>query len=253
MDTLGFLSQTGIYVIEECTSTQVLLANMPHQKAVLALAQTQGKGRMGREWKSSKNGGMYLSWRPQLNQRLANTQYYLLALLTAKTIAAFLSKQYPQLQPKIKWPNDILVDGLKLCGILCEAKSQGEDMTLIVGIGLNIEHAPLSTSIALRQIPSCVNLGIPTALSLAASLIPALDAAVEDFLMLGKTALLAEWRRFELPIGTLIKRGDQEGRYLGIDEDGCLRLELQNSKIICISSGEVQLVDFNSKHDLSMG
>ncbi len=65
-----------IYVLEECTSTQEVLSALPEQRAVLALAQTQGKGRMGREWQSLKNGNLYLSWRPRLKNRLKQDQYY---------------------------------------------------------------------------------------------------------------------------------------------------------------------------------
>ncbi len=242
-----------IYVIEECTSSQEVLSALPEQRAVLALAQTQGKGRMGREWQSLNNGNLYLSWRPQLKQRLKQDQYYWMALLTAKTIAFILKKHYPLLPIQIKWPNDLLIDGLKLCGILCEAKSQGHEIDLIVGMGINLEFAPLPTSIALRQIPECGHLGIPSAMVLAEELVLALDLAVEDFLVTGKSEILRHWRMFELPIGTKMKQGHQEGQYLGIDEDGFLRLELQDHKIICISSGEVQLVDFHSTSHSTLG
>lgn len=100
---------------------------------LVSLEQTQGKGRLGRTWESKKNQGLYMSLllRPQceIDTLLSITQLVALNVARALGDAAM-----------IKWPNDIYIEGKKICGILCETNLSGSLVDkLIIGIGVNLK------------------------------------------------------------------------------------------------------------------
>lgn len=108
--------------------------------AVLAETQSAGRGRHGREWQSPK-GNLYLSIALDPKQ-ISSTSGGLIPLKVAMLCSEWLKKTYC-LSISTKWPNDLLVGGKKLGGILCESSLQGETITsLVIGIGLNVNAAP---------------------------------------------------------------------------------------------------------------
>src|SRR6185295_14697683 len=105
---------------------------------VIAESQTRGRGRLGRRWESPPCANLYLSviLRPQLLPRFAPQITLTAAVALVETVAAFLVRP-----PVIKWPNDILVDGKKLAGILTEAACDAARVEyVILGIGLNVNY-----------------------------------------------------------------------------------------------------------------
>jgi BirA family biotin operon repressor/biotin-[acetyl-CoA-carboxylase] ligase len=132
-------------------STNIEAAKMAKNNArswtvVVADEQTEGKGRYNRQWESTSRLGLYFSiiLRPKLDIRYLN----LLNLSTALTIRNFLWS-YISINPlnskkhiQLKWPNDVLVDQKKICGILLKSSIMNNKLNhVIVGIGLNINHS----------------------------------------------------------------------------------------------------------------
>ena len=106
---------------------------------VIAEKQTAGKGRMGRQWESSSSGlWTSILLKPSIPPRDAPQ----LALLTAVALWTTLSGEFG-IEAKIKWPNDLLVDNKKICGILTEMKGEMDRINYIInGVGINVNQDP---------------------------------------------------------------------------------------------------------------
>ena len=121
-----------ITVLDKVDSTNNYIKAFLHEEelfTVIALEQTQGRGRLGRSFISAKNG-LYMSVliKPQKDKILEITP--MAAVAVAETVEHFTKKQ-----AQIKWVNDVYLDGKKVCGILCEAVGD----TVILGIGVNVQ------------------------------------------------------------------------------------------------------------------
>ena len=101
---------------------------------VVAFHQTNGRGRLARQWHSPPRSGLYLSWvaKPRLPLEAGGSIPLLAAIATAELC------RERDVNVQVKWPNDVLVNGAKLAGILCEARSGADGWTVVVGIGLNV-------------------------------------------------------------------------------------------------------------------
>lgn len=121
----------------------------PHGTLLLAEEQTQGRGRLGRSFHSPK-GGIYMSLilRPQMTL----TDATLITTMAALAVCQAIEELTP-VRPEIKWVNDLLVDGKKICGILTEAVSDWESgrvESVVVGVGLNFRPVSFPEEIAGR-------------------------------------------------------------------------------------------------------
>lgn len=111
---------------------------LPDGTVVLAEAQTAGKGRLGRAWHSAPGQGVWLS--VVLKVALPPDKLPLLTA-TASLAVANMLQQFIHLPSEIKWPNDVMVRGRKVCGVLVETRSNLPD-TFVMGIGLNVNQLP---------------------------------------------------------------------------------------------------------------
>jgi BirA family biotin operon repressor/biotin-[acetyl-CoA-carboxylase] ligase len=111
----------------------------PHGTTVVARIQEAGRGRRGRTW-SAPEGGLWLSvvCRPSDPAVVEAT-----SVRAGLAVAAALREALPGLEPiSLKWPNDLLVRGRKLAGILCEARWEGgQPLWVVVGVGINVRNA----------------------------------------------------------------------------------------------------------------
>ena len=115
---------------------------------IVSEIQTNGKGTMGKKWISQK-GNLFISIFFEMKQKNINFKHF--AILNAFLLKNTLSKQFPK-KIKIKWPNDLLHNNKKICGILQEVMSYKDKKFLVVGIGVNTNLNPknkgfLSTSL----------------------------------------------------------------------------------------------------------
>lgn len=138
-DALKFANQ----VIDSCSSTNDLAKQLaeggyPHASWVSARFQMEGRGRLGRVWQSVE-GNLFLSVLARLGP---NVLWTWVPLVSAVAIVRILRSFEPTLDVRIKWPNDIWINGKKLGGVLCEAGKFDGLPYLVIGVGLNCRHSP---------------------------------------------------------------------------------------------------------------
>jgi len=239
-----------IHWFSEVTSTNDLAKEIAAIGAregtvILAETQTRGKGRLSREWASPK-GGIWLSTilRPRLSVKDIPKLTVMTSLAVAKTI-----NQLFNLKPKVKWPNDVLINTKKVCGILTEANTRDSITNfVVVGIGIN-------ANIELNSLPKQVR---ENATSLKHELKREIDR--EQFLRIllekmehyygklidGKFSLvLKEWKSLCGFLGSYVEvtswKETIEGWAIDVDENGALIIRLQDGTLRRVLSGDVSL------------
>ncbi|HEV7266675.1 MAG TPA: biotin--[acetyl-CoA-carboxylase] ligase [Falsiroseomonas sp.] len=215
----------------ELPSTSDLLlrlaaAGEPDGLAVMARRQTSGRGRDGRSWQSPA-GNLYVSLllRPDASAAEASRWALLGAVALADALAAFLPDPGTI---RLKWPNDLLLGGAKLAGMLCEASARdGRIEWVVLGLGANLAVAPAVEGRA----TTCIAAHAPAPDAEQAAV--ALVAAVERWRRLvaaeGLGPLLEAWQRGGPSPGARLTlrttAGETTGLYRGLDRDGALLLE----------------------------
>ncbi len=124
--------------LESTNNTAYELAEKGEPEGTLVVAETQtlGKGRLGRKWISPKNGGIYFSL--ILRPEMESDKVPVITLVAAVSVQKAI-KKVCGISAGIKWPNDILIGGKKVCGILTELKAQPDMVDfLILGVGINV-------------------------------------------------------------------------------------------------------------------
>ncbi len=246
-----------LFFYQQIDSTNLQAKRLAEQGAqdgtvVWALDQRCGRGRLGKKWASAAGRGVYLSF--VLRPRVDFADYARITLVAGVAVARFLKKELGESAEKIalKWPNDLLVEGKKIAGILAEAAAPGAGYTpfVIVGIGVNIFHeredfptdiSSLATSLFLETGKK------PQGLQpLVRSLQQHLHNCVADFERGLFPQLLAEWRGMDYLYGKKIECVAVDGRVvtgvaLGPDETGVLFLEDSSGCRHEILSGDLRL------------
>lgn len=216
----------------------------PEGVVVVAETQTHGRGRLGRRWESPPLANLYFSvvLRPRLPPVHAAQITLTAAVALADSVASFI----PQ-APAIKWPNDILVSGKKLAGILSEAACDAERVDyVILGIGINVNLRQSSMPETIRR--RATSLAELTGESLAREsvlcrLIQDLDRCYGILEASGFDALRPQWEaRFNLR-GKRVRAdlGDRVivGVARGIDPSGALVLEDERGVVWTVVAGDV--------------
>ena len=128
----------SIYVFNELDSTQDYANALPitesvHGTLVIARKQNVGKGRIGRSW-ISPEGGLWMSIviRPEFSVDNIIFIQFIASLAVADAI-----QQATNIRSRLKWPNDVLINGKKVCGILVDVNLEGKDKKIVMGLGLN--------------------------------------------------------------------------------------------------------------------
>jgi BirA family biotin operon repressor/biotin-[acetyl-CoA-carboxylase] ligase len=209
--------------------------DLPSGTVIAAREQTRGRGRLDRVWVSGK--GENLTFSLYLRTDAAPHRLPSAAMAAAVAVADFLGNE--GLQASLKWPNDILVKGKKICGILAEAVAGG----VMIGIGLNVNMETTThidqpaTSMRLESgKPYDRELLLPTLLE---NLLPHLTAWENR----GFSGLRKSWEARASNLGKPIRLRDgetyREGVLAGFGEDGELLLQTAESTLIPIWSGEL--------------
>lgn len=216
--------------------------------AVLAQAQTAGRGRLGRRWHSGQGGNLYLSlaFRPFIGpERLKPFTLWMGLALCAHLESAVGVKL------GLKWPNDLLAaDGRKVAGMLTEARLDADSVReLVFGVGLNITGAPKDFPAELRGIAGSLERAAGVRLDpnqVAAGTIAALFEAWEAFAEdRWRREFKARWARYDTLTGKSVRvglRGEPlAGVVDGIDDEGSLILRTGGRRRQVVASGEVTL------------
>ena len=204
---------------------------------VTADRQTAGRGRQGKSFYSPALTGVYFSLviRPHSSLQNAVTATTAAAVAVCRSIERLTDRK-----PKIKWVNDVYLDGKKICGILTEAITNFEEGTVesvIIGIGINIKSDDFPDDV---ESAGCLGAGISRSRLIAEVTNELLNIAVGDY-----ESFIDYYRSHSLVIGQRIKF-IQNGRVtpataVAIDETGGLEVELENGEHTVLRSGEISI------------
>lgn len=240
-----------IYYEESIDSTQKIAHRLAYEGApegtiIIAEEQLAGKGRMARKWYSPKYTGVWMSMilRPNIPPPKAPQLTLIAAVAVVQAIQAMTS-----LTPQIKWPNDILINGKKVTGILTELLAEADKINaIIIGIGINVNQQMEDYPEELRAIAT--SLFIETGEKLQrAQLIRTLLLKIEQlynlYLEKGFYPIKLLWESYAISIGKSITArtlsGSIHGKALGINEDGVLMIEDLSGKIHYVYSADIEL------------
>lgn len=240
-----------IHFHETVSSTQQIakelaLNGAEHGTIVVCDEQKEGRGRMVRKWHSPKGTGIWISIiiRPEIP--LQKTPQ--LTLLTAVAVLQSIREE-TNLDVKIKWPNDLLVNGRKVCGILTELQAEENRVeSVIIGIGINVnqneddfpsELQNKATSLKIEK-----NQKVNRA-SLIQKLLLQMELLLNRYLEEGFEPIKKMWETNAVSIGKSITARTLQGNYtglaLGINDEGVLLLQKSDGEIIEIYSADIEL------------
>ena len=239
-------SAVSFFDVVESTNTEakrLAREGAPEGTLIVAGGQTKGRGRMGRTWVSPSGGGLYLSivLRPTFSvDRLSR-----LTLTAGVAVASAI--QESGITPQLKWPNDILIDGRKVGGILTEAlfdKRQIEYAVLGIGINVNTEKEAFPASI--RNLATSLQLSLGKAVSrndLLQTLLCQFEQWYESLNTVPFETILETWSEFDTTLGRLVEVFLPERRVVGVAEalqsDGALLVRDKRDGLHRIVAGDV--------------
>jgi BirA family biotin operon repressor/biotin-[acetyl-CoA-carboxylase] ligase len=212
---------------------------------VVAEKQTQGKGRLGRQWVSPK-GGIWLSI--VLRPEMSSTEASKITFITASAVVETIQQLYA-LDPLVKWPNDVLIHGKKICGILTEASTRaGIVQFVIVGVGINV-------NIDLKSFPPTLKGEVTTLKhelghaverqALTNTLLRHFDHRYSRLRQGEWRTLLQEWKNAAAFLHKPVRVTSFDETFLGeavdVDLDGALLVRLDTGVLKRVLAGDIEL------------
>lgn len=238
-------SEYDLSVHDSIDSTNNHLQNTgatDYPQICVANVQTAGRGRFGKVWDSEVGNSLCLSIRLPMQQKLEYLMgFSLVVALAIKSVIQPLIRTDIQL----KWPNDILVDNKKLCGILIETNTRSTlAIDLVIGVGLNIKAVSASHYDAI-SLDECGLKSDYNPNKIAAELINEIVRYTQAFSQDGFEPFRQSWLEQERWLGAevsiVMANGNKSiGRYEGIDHQGQIQI-LQNDEINAYNAGEISL------------
>lgn len=221
-----------IHWLPRTDSTNRTLADMMANGAapgtiVIASSQTAGRGQWGRQWQSPP-GGLYLSLALAPNLALNRSIYFTLA--SAWGVATSLINL--GIPARVKWPNDIVIEGKKLGGVLAEARTTGSRVeTLLVGLGLNCFNSVPPTGVSLHQV---INREQPQEVlkSLEGITAVALHGLLQGYFFWqtrGDRFFIEAYQSIMAHVGQTFIINGREARVIGVSAAGNLQLQAHDS------------------------
>lgn len=226
-------------VIDSTNNEAKRLANDGSGKPMLLVAeeQTNGRGRQGKSFYSPPLTGIYMTLVTHPMSRLANA----VTATTAASVAVCRAvEELTQLKPKIKWVNDVYLDGKKICGILTEAITDFETQTVssvIIGIGMNIKTIDFPSEV---ENAASLNVNISRV-----KLIACIANHLNRILCCDYSEFITYYRSHSMIIGEqihFIKNAKvTPATAMDIDDTGGLVVRLENGEITTLRSGEISI------------
>lgn len=219
-----------VQVLGRCTSTNSLLLSRAATQPTLLAAneQSAGRGRRGRRWHSPAGAGVLFS----LSMPLARPVRELAGLSIVAGLAAVRAlRAMGAAEAGLRWPNDLLVRGAKLGGILVETRAQGKGCLAVVGLGVNYRAVPGLGARLRRRVAALEQLlrPLPERNAIVGALARELLAALAAFDASGFEAFRADWQSLDAYAGRRLRVRLADGRLLtgasaGVAPDGALQL-----------------------------
>lgn len=245
LDRLGAPVGRPLSIAAETASTnddakRAAAAGAPHGATFIADAQTAGRGRGGHAWHSPPGENLYASI--VLRPRVAATEIASITLAVGLAVARVVARAvHAGADVALKWPNDVLVDGRKIAGVLVEGQLRGDRVvSLVAGVGLNVrtrcfpaELSDRATSLALA------GAGDLDRSAIAAALVAEVGIVAAAFEAAGLAPLLREIRAADFLRGRGVDVGGLRGTAAGIDDGGRLLVRDAGGVVHVVASGEV--------------
>jgi BirA family biotin operon repressor/biotin-[acetyl-CoA-carboxylase] ligase len=225
---------------------QLAAEGAPEGTVVIAEKQTQGKGRRGRNWFSPPSEGIYFSiiLRPRISPHEAPKLTLMASVAVAETVLSLT-----QLRVNIKWPNDILINGKKLAGILTEISAEMDRIHyVVIGIGINVNTRTESFPPDIRDRATSILLetgAVYQRVALLRVFLEWLEVYYDMFNVKGFQPIMNRWKQLSDMMGKQISvdliNHTFTGEVLDIDEDGFLLLRDHEGNLRKIISGDITL------------
>lgn len=243
----------------EVSSTQTLAHEAAqdgakHGTVIIADEQTRGKGRMNRPWHSLKEKGIWISilLRPNMLPMLAPQ----LTLLTATVLADVIYEQM-EVRPQIKWPNDILIDGKKMAGILTELQAEQDQIQyVIIGIGMNINQTKTDLPKEIQQKATSLRIETGTEWDLTQftqQLLETFERNYTSYKENGFSEVKHKWESYGFKIGQPISiqtmNRQWKATFSGIADDGALLIKNDDGSVEKLYSAEIDWFEKGAKNN----
>lgn len=238
----------NLYVFNEVSSTNTVakflsMNNVENGSVVISEKQTAARGRSGKKW-ASPLGGVWLSI--ILNPEVDHSKLPLITLATGVAVAKALERVGVE-NPEIKWPNDIMIHGKKVCGILTEAVAKFNTIeNVIIGVGID-------ANLKIEDFPSELQSGTTTLEEelgrkgnenlLIKTFLEEFEKISELFNSEDYDDILKEWRKRSYTIGKIVEvrtpfNKNYDGYVVGINKEGALIVEKIDGTLEKVISGE---------------
>ncbi len=215
----------------------------PHGATWVAEQQTAGRGRRGNKWLCPAGEGLLFS--VLLRLPCAPARVPLVALVAGLAVRDAVARAAPEASVQLKWPNDVLVGGRKLAGILVEGVTSGAKVeAVVVGVGINVHTREFPEEIADRATSIARVAGTPPdRASVLADVLAGLDRDVHIAVARGLGLLRARLEAADALRGGRVRSDSgEEGAAAGVDEDGRLLVRRDDGVLTRWSAGEVHLL-----------
>ena len=205
MDTYKLISLDKIPSTQDWAHDLIANQKVSDKTVIVATSQTAGRGRYRRKW-VSHTGNLYASFIYRITERNPKLSYAI-GVAVAETLIEF------GLIPKIKWPNDVLIDGKKISGILIEYSQN----FVVVGIGINIKTCPTVSEYKTTKMNNFTKVSVEDVLNVLIKKIDKLKSADFNFVR-------NRWTELALGINEKIKYHGKEMEIIGLNTNGALIL-----------------------------
>lgn len=252
--TLGLKTEIfgrNLYYYDSVESTQKIASKLANEAAeegtvVISEEQTAGRGRMDRKWHSPKHTGIWMSI--LLRPKIPISKAPQLTLITAVGVVQAI-EEATELLPQIKWPNDIMVNGKKITGILTELQAEADSIhSVIIGIGMNVNTLEADFPEEIRRTASSLSIEAGRTIGreeLIRTILEKLEKLYFLYLTKGFLPIKLMWESYAISIGKqIIARtitGEISGKAIGITEDGVLLIEDSAGVIHHIYSADINM------------
>ncbi|RLC01273.1 MAG: biotin--[acetyl-CoA-carboxylase] ligase [Deltaproteobacteria bacterium] len=232
--------ESKIHYFPQVASTMDIARNLarkgcPDFTVVIAGQQEKGRGRLQRKWLSSE-GGLYftLVLRPEIPPVLSFRINFSASLTLARTLQRMFD-----INALVKWPNDILVDGKKITGMLSEMEAESERVSFInIGLGINVNNDPTSREPMAASLKKILGRDVSRK-ALLSEFLNEFEARMNSG---NFDNIISEWKEYTMTLGRRVKvvttNDVSEGIATDVDENGALMLELENGSVKKVIYGD---------------
>ncbi|SHJ94444.1 biotin--[acetyl-CoA-carboxylase] ligase [Hespellia stercorisuis] len=248
MNTVWAGREIAYFEETDSTNTQAKKlgdAGAPHGTLAVADKQCAGKGRRGRGWDSPSGSGIFMSilLRPDMEPSKAPMLTLVMAVSVAQAVC-----ETEGVDTLIKWPNDIVVNGKKVCGILTEMSTEVDFINhVVIGVGINVNTGAFPEEIAQKATSLRLEMGHPVKRSpLIASVMHFFEVNYEQFQKVGNLSFLQEtYNRMlvnrDRDVRILAPGNEYNAHAIGINEQGELLVRRGDGRTEAVYSGEVSV------------